>query len=292
MSLRGAAPLRILAAAALFSTGGAAIKACSLTAWQVASFRSGVAALAILVMLPGARRRWGWRTVAVGFAYAATMILYVSANKLTTAANAIFLQSTAPLYLLLLGPLLLREPIRKRDVPFMVTLAVGMALFFAGAERVYETAPHPFAGNVVGALSGVSWALTVAGLRWMARGEGGAHGADGGPEAAARAVFAGNVMACLVCLPLSLPVVDASLRDWTVIGYLGVFQIGLAYVLLTIGVRHVPALQASLLLLLEPVLNPVWAWIVHGERPGLSSLVGGAIILVSTAVKALSDARR
>src|SRR6185436_18210309 len=109
---RRRARLLLIAAAALFSTGGAAIKATSLTGWQVASFRSAVAAAALAAFLPGARRRWTWGTVAVGAAYAATMVLFVLSNKLTTAANTIFLQSTAPLYLLLLGPWLLHEPIR------------------------------------------------------------------------------------------------------------------------------------------------------------------------------------
>ncbi len=101
--------LMILMAALLFSTGGAAVKACSLSAWQVASFRSGIAAVTLLLVLPAARRGWGWRTWLVGAAYAGTMISYVLANKLTTAANAIFLQSTAPLYILLLSPILLNE---------------------------------------------------------------------------------------------------------------------------------------------------------------------------------------
>ena len=95
-----AARLWVVAAAALFSTGGAAIKSVALTAWQVASFRSGVATLVILAALPGARRRWTWPAAAVGAAYAATMILFVLSNKLTTAANAIYLQATSPLYLL------------------------------------------------------------------------------------------------------------------------------------------------------------------------------------------------
>src|SRR2546425_10171933 len=110
--------IEILAAAALFSTGGAAIKACSWSGWQVASFRSGIAALAVLVMLPAARRLPSGRALAVGAAYATTMILFVRANKLTSAADAIFLQSTAPLYVLLLAPLLLRERARPRDLGF------------------------------------------------------------------------------------------------------------------------------------------------------------------------------
>jgi drug/metabolite transporter (DMT)-like permease len=99
-----AARLRLLLAAVLFSTGGAAIKAATLTGWQVASFRSGVAALAVWLLVPAARGRWSRRVLAVAAVYAATMVLFVVANKLTTAANTIFLQSTAPLYVLLAGP--------------------------------------------------------------------------------------------------------------------------------------------------------------------------------------------
>jgi drug/metabolite transporter (DMT)-like permease len=121
------ARLAILAAAALFSTGGAAIKATSLNGWQVASFRSAVAGLALALFLPGARARWSRGVLTVGVSYAATMILFVLGNKLTTAANTIFLQSTAPLYLLLLGPWLLKEPIRRRDLALLVAMATGAA---------------------------------------------------------------------------------------------------------------------------------------------------------------------
>jgi drug/metabolite transporter (DMT)-like permease len=108
--------LLVLSAALLFSTGGAAIKATALTGWQVASFRSGIAAVVLLLCMPAWRRVWHPRTLAVGAAYAATMILFVLANKLTTATNTIFLQYTAPLYLLLLAPWLLREPVRLSDL--------------------------------------------------------------------------------------------------------------------------------------------------------------------------------
>src|SRR4029079_120012 len=132
MDPRTAARLRIVAAALLFSTGGAAIKFSSFSSWQLASFRSGIAAVAVLIVLPAARRRWDARIAAVGAIYATTMILFVSANKLTTAANTIFLQITAPLYLLLLGPWLLHESLRRRDLAFMALVGVGLALFFVG----------------------------------------------------------------------------------------------------------------------------------------------------------------
>jgi drug/metabolite transporter (DMT)-like permease len=334
-----AARLRLVAAAALFSTGGAAIKATALTGWQVASLRSGVAALFILLALPGARRRWSRPAVAVGAAYAATMILFVLANKLTTAANAIYLQATSPLYLLVLGPLVLGEPIRRRDLAFMAALAVGLGLFFVGLDAPSATAPRPLAGNLAAVGAGFFWALTVTGLRGLGRTKGRAEpippppagcgdagdaaavtarvlataatGTAGAPASASRpfapavadparraddagqqAVFLGNLFAFLGCLPLALPVAVAAPADWAIIGYLGTFQIGLAYVLLTAGLREVTAFEASLLLLVEPVLNPVWAWLLHGERPGPWSLAGAATILAATAIKTALDLRR
>jgi drug/metabolite transporter, DME family len=263
----------------LFSTGGAAIKATALTTWQVAGFRSGVAALAVVLLIPAARRGWSWHVLPVGAAYAATMILFVASNKLTTSANAIFLQSTAPLYILLLGPFLLREPVRRSDLGFMAAVAAGLLLFFVGTEAPVATAPDPTRGNVLALLSGVCWALTVMGLRWLGS-------RRGGEGSALPTVVAGNAIAFLACLPPALPVVEAGAVDWLVIAYLGVFQIAAAYVLLSAGLRHVPALEASILLLMEPALNPWWSWLVHGETPGAWSLAGGALILGATVVRA------
>lgn len=288
-----ASRLAILGAAFLFSTGGAAIKSIALSSWAVASLRSGIAAIAVLLLLPAARRLPSWRVVGVASVYAATMILFVTSNKLTTAANAIFLQSTAPLYLLLLGPLILAEPIRRRDVSLMAAIAAGMALFFLGSEAPRATAPAPLLGNVLATAAGLTWAFTVLGLRALGRDalRGDANARAVAASASAQAVATGNVIACLACLPLALPLGPVAPADWALLGYLGVFQIGLAYVLLTAGLRSVPALEASLLLFLEPVLNPVWAWLVHGEQPGPLALAGGTVILVATAIKTVLDTR-
>lgn len=276
--------LQLLGAALLFSTGGAAIKSTTLSSWQVAGFRSAIAAAAILILVPAARRGWTWHVFPVAVAYATTLILFVTANKLTTSANAIFLQSTAPLYMLALGPLLLRERVRGRDLLFMTPVALGMALFFVGAEAPAVTAPDPARGNLFALLSGLTWALTLVGLRWLSNRAGG----DGN---AVPTVVAGNAIAFLACLPMALPVAQATAGDWLAVGYLGVFQIGAAYLLLTAGIRHVPALEASVLLLLEPALNPVWAWMTQGETPGPWPIAGGALILGATLLRTWSDAR-
>ncbi len=263
------ARLFLLAGALCFSTGGAAIKFCSLTGWQIASFRSGVAVLALLALAPAGSRRIGRRDWVVGAALAATLIAFVVANKLTTAANVIFLQSTAPLYLLVLAPWLLGEPLRRRDLGVMLAIAIGMALFFVGEQPASHSAPDPLRGNLIAAASGLSFALTLIGLRWVSR------------SGAARSgtLIAGNLITCVACLPLALPLVGAGLADWLVIAWLGVVQIGLAYLLVTAGLQAVPAFEAALLLLLEPVLNPVWAALVQGEIPSGWALAGGAVIL-------------
>ncbi len=276
MSRAGTGRWELLGAAFLFSTGGAAIKATSLTGWQVTFFRSVVAGLTTVLLIPAARRNWSWRVVLVGVAYAATMLLYVTANKLTSAASAIFLQATAPLYLLLLGPLLLKEPIRKSDFSLLGVLAAGMSLFFVGDQAPLDTAPDPFRGNVLAAASGISWALVIAGLRWI-------ESRSAGKNSGMATVVAGTRMAALLCLPKALPVTSATGVDWLTVSYLGVFQIAMAYFLLTRAMGRVPALEASLLLLAEPALNPIWAWIVHGETPHTLAIGGGALILAGTA---------
>jgi DME family drug/metabolite transporter len=249
----------------------------------VAGWRSGVAAVAIALLLPAARRGWTWRTWLVGASYAATVVLFVLANKQTTAANAIFLQTTAPLYVLLAGILVLRERARGADVVLMVVLLSGLAMFVVSPGEAVETAPEPAIGNVLALISGVTWAGTLLGLRWLAR-------AEGSVQAAAGATLAGNLIAFAVCLPFALPP-SGDGQDWALVAYLGVFQIALAYVLLTAAVRHVTAFEVSLLLIAEPALSPVWAWLVHGEAPGGLAILGGALIVGGTAAKAWLDFR-
>ena len=120
----------------------------------------------------------------------------------------------------------------------------------------------------------MTWALTITGLRWMSK-----HSPN--HESATATVIAGNLIAFAVCLPQAIPVSDATFRDVAILFYLGIFQVALAYVFLTRSLRHVPGLEAATLLLIEPVFNPVWTWIVHGERPGGLALIGGVLIVTA-----------
>ena len=283
MNTLAASRLRLIATAALFSTGGAAVKAIDLSSWQVASFRSAIAAATLLILIPNSRRLNNLSVWLVGASFAATMILFVTANKLTTAANTIFLQATAPAYLILLAPWLLKEPLQRRDLGFLLPLMFGMSLFFLGQEAPRVSAPDPELGNLLATISGLTWATTILGLRLLSRHGGGGH--------AAGAVAAGSLISFASTLPMALPVSQIAVTDIGLLLFLGVFQIGLAYALLSRGMVDVPALEASLLLLLEPVLNPVWAFLFQGELPNLWSGAGCCVILVTMVIKAVVDTK-
>ncbi len=270
----------VFLAALLFSTGGAAVKACALSGFQVAGFRSLFAAIFLLLwqgrgflrgLVPG--------TFRVACLYATTLCLYVLANTKTTAADAIFLQASAPLYVLLLAPLLLHEKIRRKDVVVMLVFALGLSLFLFDVGQGQASAPQPMTGRILGACSGLSYGLTLIGLRSL--------GQRGGGQAALSAVVLGNFLAFAFGFAMHPSFLGASLSDWLVLLYLGVFQIGLAYIFLTRALRVVEAFRASLLLLFEPILNPVWAFALHGEKPGSFALAGGGIILFGTVLHAL-----
>jgi drug/metabolite transporter, DME family len=266
--------LYILAAALLWSTAGAAVKLSMLSAYQIASGRSLIAALVLFLAFPAGRKRPSLRALGVSVAYAATVVLFIIANKLTTAANAIFLQDTAPLYVLLLSPLLLRERPSRGELTAAPIFLLGLSLFFLD-----QLAPGQLLGNAIALGSGVAFALTILGLR--------AASAEG-PVV----LVWGNLLAGVSVLVPALGGPAPTTMDVGLLVFLGVFQLGLAYTLFNLGIRDTPAVEASLLILLEPVLNPVWTFVFTGERPGRWALLGGGIILLATAWQTVVGARR
>lgn len=278
--------LQLFIAAALFSTGGAAIKLCSFTGWQTAATRALVAGTVIFFALPVVRRLPTRKEFLAAFAYGSVMVTFVTSNKLTTAANAIYLQSTAPLYLVILAPILLKERIRSRDLLFLLLFAAGTVLLFLGEPKQSATATNPALGNIIAVVSGMFWALTVCGLRATS------HGRE---DSSLVVIMTGNVVACAMCAIPALAIEPGRLLDWKgwlPILYLGIFQIALAYVFVTRAMKSVPALEASLLLMVEPVLNPVWAWLLNDERPDRWAIAGAGVILFVSVVMTWLDAKK
>ncbi|KYF57580.1 hypothetical protein BE08_25295, partial [Sorangium cellulosum] len=192
----------------------------------------------------------------------AVMVLFVLATKLTTAANAIFLQSTAPVYVLLLSPWLLGERPSRGEKLAAPVFIVGLGLFFLD-----QLSAGQLVGNALALLSGLAFALCVMGFR-------------AAPDDNPVVLVWGNVLACLGALPMALGgAARPGPLDLALLVFLGAVQIGLSYVLFSRGMRHTPAVEASLLVLVEPVLNPIWALLLVGERPGPWSIAGGAVIL-------------
>jgi drug/metabolite transporter (DMT)-like permease len=280
----------LIGAAVLFSTGGAAIKATRLDGPTVASLRSTFAALAFVVFALARRRAPAANgyllpdrtTLGVSLAYAATMTLFVLATKSTTAANAIFLQASAPLFVAPLAYVTLGERIRRFDLALMAAIALGMGLFFVGARAPLATAPAPLYGNIAATVCALVWSLTLVGLRRL----------EAGGSDAARATFLpGNLIVAVGCGALARFDGGISALDWGIVAYLGVVQIALGYELLAIGLARVPTFEASLLLLLEPPLNALWAYLVHGEPVTPLALAGALVVLFATSIGALGRAR-
>lgn len=264
--------LLLLAAAALWSTAGAGIKLCALNGWQISAGRSIVAALAVAAMVPSSRVLPRPRVLAVALSNAVTVVLFVVATKRTTAANAIFLQETAPLWVLLLAPLVLGERPSRGELISIPIYAAGLSLFF-----VDDLTAGQLAGKLCALGSGLAFGATIVGLR---------HLREEGPGA----LLWGSVVAAAATLPLWGTGPAPTTRDLALLVFLGVFQLALAYVCFARGLHGVSAVEASLLILIEPVLNPIWTWLVAGERPGPWALAGGAVVLAATAWRTLVPA--
>lgn len=267
------ARLLIVSAAVLWSTAGAAIKLSALDGWQLAGGRSLVAAAVLFLAMKETRKAPDRKVWAVAAAYAATVVLFVSANRLTTAANAIFIQDSAPLFVLALSWAFLRERPSAQELLAVPVFLLGLGLFFLDHLSLGQ-----LRGNLVALASGVAFALCITGMRAL-------------KDRAAAAAAHGNLVAVAVCLPFAAFGPTPRPLDLGLVAFLGVFQLGLAYALFARGIRDTPAVEASLLVLLEPVLNPIWALLFAGERPGPLAVAGGAIILGATAWRAWASWR-
>jgi len=258
--------LLVAGAALLWSTGGIGIKAIPDPALKVAFYRSAVAAVALWIYFRPRVWKWSPAFLAALGSYAGCLISFVVATKWTTAANAIFLQYSGVVWVLLLSPLLLREPFRARDAIAIAVAFAGIGLFFLGKFDVRGRA-----GDGVALLSGVFFAALVLSLR-SERGAG-----------AEAAVTYGNVLAAALLFPFVATDLALGPKSAAVLLLLGVLQIAGAYALFVEGIKHVSATEASLIGMLEPVANPLWVFLFLGERPAPAAIAGGAIVLAAIA---------
>ena len=290
MTLQRKGSILVLIAALLWSTGGLFIKSVSLDAWGVSFWRSLFAVVTLYIVYRANiekithHENESWfhgHTVLACFFYAALLILFVMATKLTTSANAIFLQFTAPIYVLFFEPLLTKTKIKRADV-ITVLIAIGaMGLFFIGK---FDT--RSYWGNVAALASGICFAAYALMLK---------H--DRASEATRwRIPILGHLVIVVAMLVVSATTSTSlaltSTNDLLMLGFLGVVQIGIAYSFFTFGLSYVRALDALLLSMLEPVLNPVWVYLGLGEVPTRYAIIGGAIILALVAFRAIRGERQ
>ena len=260
----------VTAAALLWSTGGLFIKDLALGPFQISCFRSLVAALAIIAAQRLRRQPLALvpdrLSLGCCVSYAATLILFVTATKLTTAANAIFLQYTAPVFLLFLEPWTFRRPFHRQDLWAVAACLGGMGLFFAG-----HLGRGGALGNLLGLASGLSLASFTLQLKWQRVKRPG--------QSPYGIVVCGNLLVAAVCLPMALPGLRLTLSQGLALLCLGIFQLGLSYMLFTAGIKYLSATAAMITCMLEAVFNPVWVFLGTGERPSGYALAGGAVIL-------------
>ncbi|MDQ2938173.1 MAG: DMT family transporter [Acidobacteriota bacterium] len=270
--------LFVLAAAVLWSTGGLFIKWTSISGLELSFGRSLLAAITVAIFTRHEGFGLNRVTALASVLYAALLILFVLATKETTAANAIFLQYTAPMYLLILEPLFYKEKFRSRDLITVVVCVLGMSLFFVGKLR-----PQDVTGNLLALASGFCFACYFLLLR---------HTKSRAVNRASSVIY-GNLLVVLIAAPAGLKILPRlTTHDALSVLYLGVVQIGLAYTLFTVAMaRGVRSLDAGIVGYVEPVLNPIWVFLVLGERPSFWALVGGSIIVVAVVCHMLMEAR-
>lgn len=276
---RGLSPVwLVVVAVLLWSTGGLFIKLTSLDAYQVTFFRSLLAAITVLIIA----RKDGLRINAFGILatliYSTLLFLFVWATKHTTAANAIFLQYTAPIYILILAPFVIGEKFHVRDLATVVFCIAGMSLFFVGDLTIGD-----IQGNIAALGSGIFLGLYIMLLR---------HPKAMGMSGMITVIY-GNFLLAIVTLPSGIAAIPTiTLKDILAVGFLGVFQIGISYILFIKGVRMgTRPLDASIIGFIEPLLNPVWVFLFVGERPSNWAILGGAIIVATVLVHTLIQYR-
>ena len=255
-------------AAMLWSTSGLFIKLIDLHPLAIAGMRSAIAGIFMLFLMRGRLQfNWSFPQVSGALAYAITMILFVAATKMTTAANAILLQYTAPVFTALLGAWLIKERVTRFDWVIIGIVLGGMVLFFADRLSLIG-----IWGNIMAVGSGVTLSYFILCMRMQKN------------ASPIETVILGNITTMLICIPFYFSQVP-TVVDLSILLYMGVLQIGLSFVIFSTAIKFVPAIDAVLIQTFDPLLNPLWVYLVIGEVPGRWAIAGGIIVLTAVTVR-------
>lgn len=267
--------LALVITALLWSTGGLLIKSIPYSPLTIAGGRSAIAAIVMLLWLRKPKPIWTLAQWGSIVSYTLTVILFVIATKLTTAANAIFLQYTAPVWVALFSAFITKERLTRTDIITVGIVMLGMSVFFL--DKMEGGA---LAGNIIALCSG----LAFAGVALFMRAQKGVSTTE--------SILLGNVLAFVVCFLIEAPGAISPLSLFALSPFslfallaMGVFQLGISYILYSWAMKHVTAIEAVLLTTLEPILNPVWVALFYGEVPSFMAMVGGAIVVVGVVAR-------
>lgn len=256
---------QIVIAAVLLSTGGIILKFIDMPSMAIAGSRAVFSAAVVWLYVKKPKFTFSKAQVSGAICYSSMVILFIVANKLTTAANAVILQFTAPIWVAILGALILKEKTRWFDYAAIALTGIGMTLFFLD-----EMGGGSALGNMVAVLSGVALAGVTISLRFQK---------DGSPV---ETTLLGHLITIAIGMPFVYGI-SLDLQNFIGIFLLGTFQLGLAYIFYSLAIKHLTAMETILIMVLEPILNPIWVFLYNGERPGFISFLGG-IIVVGTIV--------
>lgn len=273
LSERRQAILYLAITAILWSTSGLFVKILDWQPIAILAGRSLFAAVVFLIYLRRLPTRFSLWQLLAALMFILTQFLFITSTKLTTAANSIFLQYTAPIYVIPLAYWFLREKPSRTDFLSMFIIFLGLTLFFAD-----KLSPEGFYGNLLAILSGVTSAVMMVSFRAQK---------DGNPAES-------NLIAFLATATFGFPFIlkeTWTINSWLILAFLGIFQIGFAFIFFTKGIKHIPALEANLIGTLEPVLNPIWVFLFYGESMGMFALLGGLVVLGGVILSAVGSAK-
>jgi drug/metabolite transporter (DMT)-like permease len=247
------------------------IKILTLNAFQISFYRSFIAAITLLIISFVKNKKVKFEfdkfTILASVFYAGILIFFVIANKLTTSANAIFLQFTAPIYLLFLEPFFLKTKFRRKDLITIIICISGMVLFFMGKLDIGN-----IYGNLIAILTGICFAMFTLFIKWKK---------TLGNENTIISIIYGNILVGLICFPLIFNDIVISSAQFYILLYMGVVQIGISYFIFNVGIKYVSATEAMIIGMLEAIFNPVWVFFGVGEVPATTAVIGGVIIFTA-----------